>query len=106
MAETLKTENFEEKLNNTHTLVVDFYAGWCGPCKVLGPIIDTVASEMNEEGAVEVTKINVDESPEIAVKYGVRSIPTVIYFKNGEEVKRMTGLQSKETITNEINSMK
>lgn len=106
MAEILNNENFEEKLNDNEILVVDFYAQWCGPCKVLLPIIEELSDEKNEEGKVAITKVNVDESSEIAVKYGVRSIPTLIFFKNGEEVKRMTGLQPKTVIEAEIDSLK
>lgn len=106
MAEILNEQTFEERLNSVELLVVDFYAEWCGPCKVLGPIVDQVASEENDGEKVAVTKLNVDETSTVAVKYGVRSIPTIIFFKNGEEVKRLTGLQSKSALVSEINSLK
>ena len=72
-------------------LIVDFWATWCGPCKMIAPAIDQLADELY--GKITVGKIDVDECREIAMEYGVMSIPTVIYFKNGLEVKRFTGVQ-------------
>ena len=76
--------------------IIDFYASWCGPCKMLGPVIDQLAEEL--EGKIPVGKIDVDECREVAMEYGVMSIPTVIYFKNGLEVKRFVGVQTKEKL--------
>lgn len=84
-------------LNNGKTVLVDFYADWCGPCKMLSPIVDQIAAENSD---FDVYKLNVDEAPEIAAKYGVMSIPTLIVFKNGQAVGKTIGVQSKQTILN------
>ena len=76
--------------------IVDFWATWCGPCKMLAPTVDQLADEL--EGRIPVGKVDVDECRELAVKYGVMSIPTVIYFKDGEEVKRFVGVQTKDKL--------
>ena len=76
--------------------IVDFWATWCGPCKMIGPTIDQLADEL--DGRITVGKVDVDQCREVAVKYGVMSIPTVIYFKNGEEVKRFVGVQTKDKL--------
>ncbi|MBE5888049.1 MAG: thioredoxin [Lachnospiraceae bacterium] len=87
------TESFEkEVLNGTGIAMVDFYADWCGPCKMLAPTIEEIASDRTD---ILVGKINVDETPDLAAKYGVMSIPTVIVFKDGVEVARSVGFKSK-----------
>lgn len=99
---TLKitSENFEkEVLNSEKPVVVDFYADWCGPCKMMGPIIDELANENNN---IKVGKVNVDDNQNLAVKYDIMSIPTIIIFKNGDISKRFIGVTSKEEILNEI----
>ena len=83
--------------------VVDFWATWCGPCKMLAPTIEEIADELN--GKIAVGKVDVDENRELAVKYGVMSIPTVIYFKNGEEVTRLIGVQSREKLLEPANKL-
>lgn len=89
-------ENFEaEVLKAEGTVLVDFFAEWCGPCKMLSPVIDEIA---NEQTALKVCKVNVDNEPELASKYGVMSIPTLVVIKNGEEVNKSVGLVSKEEI--------
>lgn len=89
----INEDNFEkEVLESEKTVLIDFFADWCGPCKMLSPIIEQFAKE-NEK--VKVVKINVDELPDLAVKYGVRSIPTLVVIKNGEEVNRSVGLIDK-----------
>ena len=70
-------------------VVVDFYASWCGPCRVLGPTVDEIATSF--EGRAEILKVNVDDEPELASRFNVMSIPTLAFFRNGEEVKRVTG---------------
>lgn len=96
----ITSENFEkEVLNSDKTTIIDFYADWCGPCKMMSPIIDEIAEE-NEN--VKVGKLNVDEAQDIAVKYNVMSIPTIIIFKNGKEDKRFVGVTSKGNILNSI----
>lgn len=82
--------SFDAALEKGDLMMVDFWADWCGPCKMLGPVIDQLAQDY--EGRVVVGKINVDEEQELAMRYGVMSIPTVIFFQKGEEVKRQVGL--------------
>jgi len=97
MAQHFTDENFaEEVLRSEKPVLVDFYAEWCGPCKMMGPVIDEVAEEMKDTWLV--CKVNVDEAPESAGKYGVQSIPTLIVFKKGEEVNRSMGFKSKEAV--------
>jgi len=89
--------NFDEEvLKNDAPVLVDFFAPWCGPCQMMGPVVEDLAKEM--EGKAKVGKINVDENPEMAGKYGVMSIPTIKIFKGGEVVKEMTGVQSLEDL--------
>lgn len=99
MAEiTLTNKNFEsEVMASDIPVLVDFWAAWCGPCRMLAPIIDEVAKEY--EGKVKVGKVNVDEEQELAVRYGIASIPTVLLFKNGKIVNKTIGFGSKAQIT-------
>ena len=93
----ITSENFEkEVLESEKTVLVDMYATWCGPCKMQSPIIDKIADEQGEN--IKVAKIDIDEAPEIAEKYGVMSIPTLLIIKNGEVVKQFVGLTKKEDI--------
>lgn len=97
----ITSNNFkEEVLNSDKTTIIDFYADWCGPCKMMSPIIDSIAEENNN---VKVGKLNVDEAQDIAIKYNVMSIPTIIIFKNGIENKRFVGVTSKGNILNVLN---
>jgi len=84
-------------------VMVDFWATWCGPCQTLGPIVDTLAGE--NEGKMAVGKVNVDENKGLAVKYGVRGIPTLLFFKEGAEVKRIVGVQSKGQLQQVIDEL-
>ncbi len=91
----LNADNFDkEVLEADKPVLVDFWAPWCGPCQVLGPIIENIAEELGEKA--KVGKLNVDENQQLAGKYEVRGIPTVIVFKDGEPTKRMVGIQPKE----------
>lgn len=93
----LDNQNFEKEiLQSKGTALVDFYADWCGPCKMIAPIIEEIAAENTD---LKIGKINVDVSPELAVKYGVMSIPTLIVFKDGEKTKTAVGYRSKQEIT-------
>ena len=92
------SENFEaEVLKSEQTVLIDFYADWCGPCKMLSRVVEQFASE-NEN--IKVVKINVDDEQDLAIDYGVMSIPTLVVIKNGQEVNRVVGLVSKTEIEN------
>ncbi|MBO7599933.1 MAG: thioredoxin [Lachnospiraceae bacterium] len=98
MAEiTLTKDNFEaEVLKSDIPVVVDFWATWCGPCQMMGPIIEKFAEEF--EGTYTVGKVNVDDEEELAEEYGIMSIPSIKIFKNGENVKSVVGVQSREKL--------
>ena len=102
MAEVNFTDdNFEEEvLKSEVPVLVDFYAEWCGPCKMMAPVIDELAKEY--EGKWKIGKLNVDENPNVAGKFGVQSIPTLLFFKNGEAVDKAIGFQSKETLVSKL----
>ena len=100
----LNEDNFEQEVEKSSRLVVvDFWADWCGPCKMLGPIIDEIADE--NEGDAVIAKLNVDEERNLARKFRVMSIPSILFFKDGKEVDRMVGVQSKEDLLNKIESL-
>ncbi len=97
-------ETFEEEvLNSSIPVLVDFWAPWCGPCRAIAPIIEELAEEL--EGKVKVCKCNVDENPITPGKFGIRAIPTLIIFKNGEAVESIVGAVSKATILNALNKV-
>ena len=97
MEYTFTTENFEtEVLGSDVPVLVDFWATWCMPCRMLAPVIEEIASE--NEGKIKVGKVNVDDNPDLARKYRVMSIPTVLAFKNGELTATSVGVDSKENI--------
>ncbi len=96
--------NFEsEVLKSIMPVVVDFRADWCGPCRLLDPILEEIAGEY--EGKITVGSLDVDNNQQTAAKYSVMSIPTVLFFKNGEVVKQMVGFQGKEEVVKEINGI-
>ena len=93
----INDENFDEKvLKSEKPVLIDFYADWCMPCKMMHPILQEISEEL--EGQVVVGKINVDENTDLAVKYGVMSIPTLVMIKNGNDTERKIGVQSKEEL--------
>ncbi len=98
MAEiTLTSQNFDsEVLNSDIPVLVDFWASWCGPCRMIAPAVAEIAQE--NEGKIKVGKVNVDEEPELADRFSVNSIPTLISFKNGELYKTTVGVQSKNSL--------
>ena len=96
------SENYEsEVLKSDKKVLIDFYADWCGPCKMMSPVIDEIAEEMKE--TIKVGKINVDENQDLAMEYGVMSIPTIVVLKNGEVQKTFVGVTDKEEIKNALN---
>ena len=92
-------ENFNELISSENTTLIDFYADWCGPCRMLGPVIEEIA---NEKKDLNVATLNVDTLKDLANQFGVRSIPTMIVFKNGKEIKRLVGFLPKEQILERI----
>jgi len=101
---TLTADNFEsEVLQAQKPVLVDFWAPWCGPCKMIGPIVDVLAEK--NAAKLEVGKLNVDENPSLAAPYGVRGIPTLLFFKDGKEVKRIVGGQNKNQLQKTIDEV-
>ena len=88
----------QEIIKSTETVLVDFYADWCGPCKMVAPILE----EMAREGIVQVAKVNVDQQPKLAERFGILSIPTMIVFQDGKEKKKLIGARSKQDLIDSI----
>lgn len=104
MALEITDKDFQEKvLDSDKPVLVDFWAAWCGPCRMVGPIIDELSTEY--EGKAIIAKMDVDQNQEFAAKYGVRNIPTVLLFKDGEMVNRQVGVAQKETYKEAIDSV-
>ncbi|MDD2650093.1 MAG: thioredoxin [Candidatus Cloacimonadales bacterium] len=101
MALELTTDNFEQTINQGVTLV-DFWAPWCGPCRMMTPIVEEIAKEKTD---IKVAKVNIDEHPTIAQKYNILSIPTLIYFKDGEPAQQSVGVVSKKAILDKLASL-
>lgn len=102
---TLTSKNFnKEVLESKGATLVDFWAPWCGPCRMLGPVIEELAEEWSGK-SVKVGKVNVDENSSLAQQYNVMSIPTLIFFKNGKAVNQMVGAQAKEKIEQELKKL-
>ena len=92
-----------EAIKNNGVVLVDFYADWCGPCKMLGPVLEELASEY--EGKANIVKVNVDEISDLASEYGVMSIPNMFFIKNGEVVKQVVGYQPKAALKQVLDSL-
>lgn len=105
MALELTEKNFEGVLTKTNYVLLDFHASWCGPCKSLSPIIDSLSEENASNDNLLIGKVDVEQNREIATKYGIRSIPTIIFFKNGEPLERLTGFVSKAELQKKIDSL-
>lgn len=103
MEKVVYDNNIDEILASTQPVLIDFWATWCGPCRVLSPTVDEIASEF--EGRAVVAKCNVDDCEEVAGRFGIRNIPTLLYFKNGELVDRSAGVVSKQEIAARLESL-
>ncbi|OKZ04222.1 MAG: thioredoxin [Bacteroides sp. CAG:1060_57_27] len=103
MAQVVTNANIAEILSSSKPVVIDFWATWCGPCRVLGPTVEEVAGEY--EGRAVVAKCNVDDCEDISMKYGIRNIPTLLFFKDGQVVDRTVGVVSKQEITSRIDKL-
>ena len=103
MALTINDANFAETLNTDKPVMVDFWATWCGPCRAIAPVVEELAQEY--EGKAVIGKCNVDECDDVPMKYGIRSIPTLRFFKNGELVDRLVGASSKSAIAQKIDAL-
>ena len=99
----INSANIAQTLASSKVVMIDFWAAWCGPCRTLSPIVDEVASEF--EGRVTVAKCNVDESEDVAMQYGIRNIPTLLFFKDSELAHRSVGVLPKAEIVNILNSL-
>lgn len=95
--------NFAELINTDKPVVVDFWATWCGPCRALAPVVEELAADF--EGKAVIGKCNVDEAQEVPMKFGIRNIPTLLFFKNGELVDRLVGAAPKADIAKKIESL-
>ncbi|HPP66857.1 MAG TPA: thioredoxin [bacterium] len=98
---TLNEKNFDEAINSNSVILVDFYADWCGPCRMMAPVVEEIAKEL--EGKLIVAKLNVDDSPDIASRFQIFSIPTFILFKNGRIEEKIIGAVGKSGLLEKIN---
>ncbi|MCR4692937.1 MAG: thioredoxin [Firmicutes bacterium] len=103
MIKELTQENFTEATGSQKPVLVDFWASWCGPCRMLSPVIDSLSEEYS--GQIEVGKVNVDEQGTLAAQFGIASIPTVILFKGGKEIKRIIGVHDADDYRDEIDAL-
>ncbi len=103
MEVTITAENFENLKNGNQPLVVDFWATWCGPCRMVGPIISELAEEY--DGRITVGKCDVEENEDLALEYGVRNIPTIVFIKGGQVVDKIVGAQPKAKIQEKFESL-
>ena len=103
MEVTITSENFESLKNGDKPLVVDFWATWCGPCRMLAPVISELAEEYN--GRIVVGKCDVEENEDLSLEFGIRNIPTILFFKNGQVVDKMVGAQAKARIQEKFEAL-
>ena len=104
MALEVTDSNFEELIiNSDKPAMVDFWAEWCGPCRMITPIVNELSEEL--EGKAVISKLNVDENPEVCSKYGIRNIPTILFFKGGEVVDKQVGATQKNVLLEKLNAL-
>ena len=103
MEVTITSENFESLKNGSQPLVVDFWATWCGPCRMLAPVISELAEQY--DGKIIVGKCDVEENEELAVEFGIRNIPTILFFKDGQQVAKLVGAQPKAVLEEKIQAL-
>lgn len=97
------SQEFDETIKNGNVVIADFYADWCGPCQVQSPILEELSKEL--DGKVDIIKINVDQQQELALRFGVRSIPTLVFFKDQKTVDTSVGLSSKEELKKKVSTL-
>ncbi|MBR1522470.1 MAG: thioredoxin [Bacteroidales bacterium] len=100
MAKVATNDNFDQLIKSDKLVIVDFWATWCGPCRMLSPVLDEVEAELSDK--LEVVKVNVDDADEVAARYRIMSIPTLLFFKNGEIVDKTVGAMPKNVLLEKI----
>lgn len=100
MVQILNDNSFNEEINKERVIVVDFFASWCGPCKMLAPVFEDLSNEMGDNA--NFFKVDIDQSLELARTYGINTVPTMLVFKNGEVVDKMVGFMPKESLRSKI----
>ncbi|TAF67045.1 MAG: thioredoxin [Cytophagales bacterium] len=105
MAKTIEItdQNFAEIINSDKPVLIDFWAEWCGPCKMIGPVVEEIANEY--EGKAIIGKLNVDFNPNTAMQYGIRSIPTLLFFKGGKVVDKVVGVNPKNVLVQKLDTI-
>lgn len=103
MVKEITDSNFEELINSGQPVMVDFWAEWCGPCRMVGPIVDELSTEY--EGKMLIGKVNVDDNTEVCEKYGIRNIPTILFFKDGQLVDKHVGAAPKSAFIEKISTI-
>ena len=102
MAVEINASNFEEILNTDKPVMIDFWAAWCGPCRMIAPLVDELTEDYKDRAVI--AKVDVDSNQEIAMKYGVRNIPTILFIKNGEVVDKSVGAVPKNVLSDKIDA--
>lgn len=105
MVKDLTDQNFESEIKGVDLVMVDFWAPWCGPCRVQGPIVEELAESYKDRSNITIAKMNVDENPVVSQAHSIMSIPTLVFFKGGALVAQLVGLQSKASITSKLQEL-